>query len=137
MATINATTIDMLFKEERERLQNISPALFSFARPLYDSIIENFYSGGRPPWAPLAPGYLKRKTESGYSPDILIRTGALLNSIRVTPEGGKVTATAGVEYAAPLQYGTGNIPQRPFLMLQPEDEEELSRLVVEYIAGVS
>ncbi|VAX22509.1 hypothetical protein MNBD_NITROSPINAE03-2051 [hydrothermal vent metagenome] len=137
MATINATAGGALLQQERERLNDISPALFSFARPLYDSIIENFYSGGRPPWAPLSPGYLKRKTESGYPPDILIRTGALLNSIKVTPDGGRVTATAGVEYAAALQYGTGNIPPRPFLMLQPEDETELSRLVVEYIAGVS
>ncbi len=137
MATINATAGGVLLKQERERLQDISPALFSFARPLYDSIIENFYSGGRPPWAPLSPGYLARKTKSGYPPDILIRTGALLNSIKVAPDGGRVTASTGVEYAAPLQYGTGNTPPRPFLMLQPEDEAELSRLVVEYIAGVS
>ncbi|HEB71347.1 MAG TPA: hypothetical protein ENI77_01855 [Nitrospirae bacterium] len=137
MATINAAISGVLLKQERERLQDIEPALFSFVGPLYDSIIENFYSGGRPPWAPLSPGYLKRKTKEGYPPDILIRTGALLNSIRVGSDGGRVTATAGVEYAAPLQYGAGAAPPRPFLMLQPEDTAELSRLVVEYIAGVS
>jgi len=130
-------TINMLFKGERERLQNISPALFSFEKPLYDSIIENFYSGGRPPWAPLSPGYLKRKTADGYPPDILIRTGALLNSITVSTSADRVTAVAGVEYAPALQYGAGAAPPRPFLMLQPEDTGELSRLVGEYIAGVS
>lgn len=135
MLRIEAMESSILLKEERERLKDISPALSSFTKPLYDSIVQNFYSGGRPSWAPLSPVYLKRKIADGYTPDILIRTGALLNSIQVSQSGARVTASAGAGYASAHQYGTGAVPARPFLMLQAEDEAMLSRLVGEYIAG--
>lgn len=125
-----------ILKRERERLKDISPAIASLAKPLYDSIMENFYSGGRPPWAPLSPGYLKRKIADGYQPDILVRTGALMNSVKVSASGARISASSGVEYASVHQYGAGNIPPRPFLTLQPDDQARLSGLVGDYIAGV-
>jgi len=137
MLRLVTTGMENSLARERDNLRDMSPPLARFAPALVASVLANFAAGGRPPWAPLAPGYLRSKTAKGYSTAILVRTGALMGSVRTMVEGARVTAISGVPYASAHQYGIAsrNIPPRPFLVLQDEDIRLLGELVADYITG--
>lgn len=68
------------------------------------------------PWAPLAPSTLERK----QGPGILDETGAMRESIDVSPmSGAGVKVTIGEDYARFHQEGTSRMPARKIL---PEEE---------------
>ena len=123
--------------KERERLAGLSAALESFAPIWRNSLRRLFDIGGDPPWAPLAPGYLRQKLAAGYPANILVRTGALRESIRVTPQGPYLAATVSAPYAARHHYGDSsrNLPARPFLVMLPGDLRALEEIIANHIAG--
>lgn len=57
----------------------------------------------------------QRAREGTGSAGILVRTGALLRSIRYQVKGDEVVVGSNLDYAAYQQFGTDNIPARPFL----------------------
>lgn len=122
---------------ERERLAGLSAALESFAPVWLASLRRLFGIGGDPPWAPLSPGYLREKIAAGYPANILVRTGALRDSIRVAPQGPYLAATAAAPHAAAHQYGdpSRNLPARPFLVMLPDDLRALEEIIAAHIAG--
>jgi phage gpG-like protein len=85
-------------------------------------------------WPPLRPSTLREKSELGYPPNILVRTGELQASL--TPDapgnilridGHTLTYGTGVEYAEAHQCGNPDrhLPQREILL--PPSEEVQGR----------
>lgn len=71
------------------------------------------------PWPPLAPSYIKKlKAKSFGTPLVptLLRSGSLLNSIRMTADQHSATVWTDNPHAATHQFGDSsrNIPARPF-----------------------
>ncbi|MEM2126268.1 MAG: phage virion morphogenesis protein [Candidatus Methanosuratincola sp.] len=121
-----------------DRLMNLS-----YAEPLRDaavymksSVLRNFEIGGRPPWRPLSAKTLMEKLKKGYSPQPLIRTGRLRQSINISVGENEASVLPGVRYGAYHQFGTDRIPARPFLVFQPEDVAVIQQIFANYIARV-
>ena len=112
------------------------PLKRSIQKVLGPSFRQNFDVGGRPTWAALSPETIRTKTQKGSrNPEqVLVDTGKLrrvagqLNIWKI--EGGYLADEArayvndlpGAEYGAVHQFGNDHIPQREFLVIQPEDE---------------
>ena len=96
---------------------DLTNAMRDIAVHTANSIERNFVAGGRPSkWRPLKDG------RASY----LYKTGALLRSISY--RSGRDWASAGTDfepYAAVHQFGYApkNIPPRPFVVLQEDDED--------------
>ena len=138
-------------------LRNWTGPLKAFGRILVRSITENFEAEGRPkPWKPLAESTLfgrvgvgrlvgkkgkelKRAQKRLGNVMILQDSGLLKNSARAEVSGNTLRvgpAGPAAIYAAIHQFGGKagrgrkvQIPARPFLLVQPEDETELLDLV--------
>lgn len=113
------------------------------------SIRKNFNSGGRPAWEPLSEDTVKKK---GGDRRILIDSGNLRfvasmfsiwtitessATIRDLPQMvwyGKVHQTGAKKAARADGKGYVNIPQRQFIMFQPQDEVEIERIFAKWIA---
>jgi phage virion morphogenesis protein len=145
--------------EARKRARDMMPAFQQIGEHMQDSILQNFAAGGRPdPWAPLKPrtligraggarkAYKKRggltakaqRTIAGHK--ILIQSGALRGSIHYVASSDNVLIGSALVYAATHQYGRTRgrgtpIPARPFLVVQPEDDREISRILTAYLTS--
>lgn len=104
------------------------------------SIGANFSAGGRPPWAPLAPSTIERKSREGApSPTkILYHSGALqraaTDSNKYKLEKNSITAAPyGVKYWIYHQQGTPQMPQRTIMMLQVADRTKINKIFADYI----
>lgn len=92
------------------------------------------------PWSPLKPPYLRWKIRHGFSPAILIRTGAMRDSYTSRPmsveEYGRSSAEFGSDdpKAHFHQFGTRNMPARPILTKTPEMEGTVGDVLAHYIA---
>jgi phage gpG-like protein len=154
-------------EELRRTLDKAGKGLEDFKKPLercgiimYQSISQNFASGGRPSWAGHAP--LTTKLRGGGQ--ILVDRGQLRSS--VTSKGGagskyKLTKSqltigsnlkargSGKLLAEIHQFGQGagvhkvfgkpskrGMPARPFLMIQDEDIPKLEKVFEQYIDEV-
>lgn len=99
------------------------------------SIRQNFDVGGRPPWPELAPATLASKSGEG----ILVKTGLLqrvagqLNVWELTSEEAYVSQLPRAEYGVIHQDGGGFIPARPFMVIQPEDEEAIEGVFADWL----
>lgn len=92
-----------------------------------NSVKENFDAGGKPDkWIP-------RKVTQPWP--VLIKTGRLRNSIYVEKIKDGVTVGTRVSYQAVHIFGypQGNIPARPFLLVQDEDIKETKKKLVKHI----
>jgi len=122
-------------------IQDFRPALEEIAEEVIaPSVKENFDSGGRPDWAPLAESTVARKSRAGYSSPsaILIATGAMRaaasdpNQYRVTKDELRA-APWSIPYWVYHQSGTPNMPQRVIMMLQVADRTKVFRIFANYI----
>lgn len=108
----------------RGRVRNLDPALRPRAELLRTVIDDSFRDEEGPngePWDGLAESTIERRRQS--SPKPLVDTGQLRRSIEVRAERGAIVfgvAGAAAEYAPAHQFGTDDIPARPFL---PMDED--------------
>lgn len=106
------------------------------------SIQENFDQEGRPTkWASLSTKTtIPQREASGHWPGkILTRTGSLVRSINYRVGNDAVTIGPNVKYAATMHFGAkkgqfrssprpipwGDIPPRPYMILQKEDWEDM------------
>lgn len=123
------------------RLADMTHAMQDAGRIVHRSVMRNFALGGRPRWKPLKDG-------SGRRP--LVRTGRLRDSIswKASPTG--VSIGTGLRYAAVHQFGGragragragrglgSPIPARPYLVLQPEDHQAVTKAISDYLTGGS
>ena len=104
------------------------------------SVAENFASGGRPHWAPLAQSTIARKTAAGAMDPgkILVHTGkmqsAATNSDRYTVNKAMLKAyPKRATYWTYHQKGAGRVPQRTIMMLQAVDRTKINRMFADFV----
>lgn len=101
--------------ETRAKLSDLEVRLEDF-NPLWDMVTELmiehetewFSTEGEGSWPELKETYLKRKLRDGFPPDILIRTGHLLETL-VSPDAGEVSqgrTTLGTFTLKTFNWGT-------------------------------
>lgn len=103
------------------------------------SIKENFESGGRPPWLPLAESTIAKKSRQGAKDPtkILVHTGAM-EQAATDPTNYQITneelksGPIGILYWGYHQVGDG-VPKRVIMMLQAADRSAITRLLANYI----
>ncbi len=141
-----------------ERFNKMGIDIRSFKEPLETSVRDvlvpsirtNFEVGGRPKWRALEPTTLERRGGStdadtygaGASP--LIATGKLMRAATAFARWGYTRETAffsnlPVMYGIYHQYGFVNaqtenwVAARPFLVIQPQDEEKIEKVFIEWL----
>lgn len=99
-----------------ERARNLEPVLSVAAEDL-KTLVDDSFEGSRSPagvrWQPLAPATVKKRRQGSSKP--LVDTGNLRNSINASSGPGRLSVGTNVPYAGFHQFGTGDIPARPFL----------------------
>jgi len=113
---------------------NLRPAMGLVGEIVYNSILDNFKSGGRPSrWKPLAPATIKQRIKIHKWPGlILVRrgmSGGLMGSISYRPSAKKVVLSANKEYAE------GQNRVRPFMLVQKNDWADIVKEVQNFIVG--
>lgn len=131
--------------------------LSEWAQAVESSILRNFVVGGRysligswlggqKKWKPLAASTIRARKRQGYYPiHILRRQSLLMNSIAVRTTSTGILMTASQHFPHVHQYGARikatkrggggtyefDIPARPFLVIQPEDIDELRDIILD------
>lgn len=154
---INTDTLQNSLNAAARRTARTKPLMTRLARIMRNAVLDNFAAGGRPAWAPRK--YPAAREGSG----LLQASGRLRNSIApsstndtavvgtnvgyaaihnfggktsphlIRPKKGKALKFGG-RFAKQVNHPGSNIPARPFMTLQPEDEKALSDAVAEYLA---
>mgnify|MGYP006283574597 FL=1 len=134
----------------RKRAANTRPAFEVVGELVRTSVVANFEAEGRPDkWPELKPSTLKRRPKAGQ---ILRRqgfAGGLMGSISAKPMDDGVRIGTNKVYAAVHQFGAkkgafgatskgapipwGDIPARPYLLIQDEDEARICRVLENFI----
>lgn len=92
---------------------------------LVQSVHANFDAQGRPTqW---------EGRQDDHPWPILIKTGALYNSIGYSVHGDGVSVDCGEPYGDYHDQGTSRIPARPFLLIQDEDANEIENMIWEHL----
>lgn len=143
----------------KKQLENTRPLMNEIGELLLSSIDRNFQIGGRTsgkkgllggslPWKPLSPVTIAQREKKGYWPGkILIQRGRLVGSLTKHVENKSVTLSAGTVYAATMQFGAkkgqfrkgerpipwGDIPARPFMVIQKNDLLDIGYLIAKHI----
>lgn len=137
---ITAARVDKLGADIRSFREPLKRSIQQVVAP---SIRENFDVGGRPAWEGLSDYAIARHEKEGGTGEPLVKKGTLrkkagqLNIWTITKE------TATIQ-KFPLWYGylhqagydsllAAKIPQRRFIMLQPEDIPEIDRVFEEWL----
>ena len=153
---INTRALQTSLDELEDRLKNRRPLMANLGRILANAVDDNFAANGRPGWRPLK--YPRLRGGSG----ILQDSGRLRNSMTthtdnraaivgtnvpyaaihhfgcqtrpriIRPKNGKALAFGGRVYKKVSHPGS-KIPARPFMTLQPEDEQALAEAVADYL----
>ena len=160
--TIDDQAVRAKLAEMEARLGNLTPAMEIIGQQVVTSVQRNFEAGGRPSaWAPLSWATLAKRGKKGKGGwmgmsrgKVLVRqgmAGGLLGSIHAKPEADKVTVGTDKIYAAVQQFGEGkgaagttkrgalipwgNIPARPYLLVQDSDWPKVTRQLADYLMG--
>lgn len=121
------------------KAKDLRPAFKAARLLIMESTQRTFMAGGRPErWEPLSEMTLKRRGENAQA---LRDKGILMGSIGIPGAGGisvlkplELRVGTNVPYARYHQDGIG-VPQREFMLLLPEDEEKIMKLLLDHIAG--
>ena len=123
---------------------NMKPVLEEVGLDMMYVIGLNFASQGRRgggSWRQLTPEWLARKMAAGLSPEILVATGALHDSMtqpgdpdqfyQVTNRSIKLESR--LPYAEAHQHGNDHLPARPFVHFMPSDRERWVKMCERYL----
>jgi len=131
--------------ELRKRCDDQTRMWESIGQDIYNSIMENFMSGGRPTkWkerskkkrTSSSESYYERMQRLGKTKILVGETEVLMGAINARATAKDVSVgTSNVKYAATHQFGRGSIPARPFVMLQPEDMITIAETIEDYLTG--
>lgn len=156
--SIDIKQLDSLFDRLKKAAAHPAPLMRQIADVMWDAVEENFAQEGRPRWQGLKP-------PGRPGGKILQASGRLAASIVPSSSADTAAVGTNVKYAAIHQFGGqtrphrivarnakalkfGNrfarsvnhpgskIPARPFLVLAPEDEDEIEQTVSDYLRGV-
>ena len=124
-----ATILERLANAAQDRV----PLMRSIAGTMESAVLQNFDVGGRPKWLGL-------KYRQGTP---LVDTDNLMNSITSYYDNDSAEVGTNEPYAAIHQFGGKagrgrkvDIPARPFLVLTPQDEEDVLDDVQAYFQSV-
>ncbi|WP_314721221.1 phage virion morphogenesis protein [Haemophilus pittmaniae] len=124
-----ATILERLAVATRDR----TPLMRSIAGTMESAVLQNFDVGGRPKWLGL-------KYRQGTP---LVDTENLMNSITSYYDNNIAIVGTNEPYAAIHQFGGKagrgrkvDIPARPFLVLTPQDEDDILEDVQAYFRSV-
>nr|DAN14900.1 MAG TPA: virion morphogenesis protein [Caudoviricetes sp.] len=124
-----ATILERLAAAARDR----TPLMRSIAGTMESAVLQNFDAGGRPKWLGL-------KYRQGTP---LVDTENLMNSITSYYDNNIAIVGTNEPYAAIHQFGGKagrgrkvDIPARPFLVLTPQDEDDILEDVQAYFRSV-
>lgn len=129
----NARQIVAILDRLANATQDRTPLMRSIAGTMESAVLQNFEVGGRPKWLGL-------KYRQGTP---LVDTENLMNSITSYYDNNVAEVGTNEPYAAIHQFGGKagrgrkvDIPARPFLVLTPQDEEDILEDVQAYFRSV-
>lgn len=129
----NAQQIASILNKLANAAQDRTPLMRSIAGTMESAVLQNFDVGGRPKWLGL-------KYRQGTP---LVDTENLMNSITSYYDNNVAEVGTNEPYAAIHQFGGKagrgrkvDIPARPFLVLTPQDEDDILEDVQAYFRSV-
>ena len=129
----NAQQIASILDKLANAAQDRTPLMRSIAGTMESAVLQNFDVGGRPKWLGL-------KYRQGTP---LVDTENLMNSITSYYDNDSAEVGTNEPYAAIHQFGGKagrgrkvDIPARPFLVLTPQDEDDILEDVQAYFRSV-
>ena len=129
----NAQQIASILNKLANTAQDRTPLMRSIAGTMESAVLQNFDVGGRPKWLGL-------KYRQGTP---LVDTENLMNSITSYYDNNIAMVGTNEPYAAIHQFGGTagrgrkvDIPARPFLVLTPQDEDDILEDVQAYFRSV-
>ena len=129
----NAQQIASILNKLANAAQDRTPLMRSIAGTMESAVLQNFDVGGRPKWLGL-------KYRQGTP---LVDTENLMNSISSYYDNNVAEVGTNEPYAAIHQFGGKagrgrkvDIPARPFLVLTPQDEDDILEDVQAYFRSV-
>ena len=129
----NAQQIASILNKLANAAQDRTPLMRSIAGTMESAVLQNFDVGGRPKWLGL-------KYRQGTP---LVDTENLMNSITSYYDNDSAEIGTNEPYAAIHQFGGKagrgrkvDIPARPFLVLTPQDEDDILEDVQAYFRSV-
>ena len=129
----NAQQIASILNKLANTAQDRTPLMRSIAGTMESAVLQNFDVGGRPKWLGL-------KYRQGTP---LVDTENLMNSITSYYDNNISMVGTNEPYAAIHQFGGKagrgrkvDIPARPFLVLTPQDEDDILEDVQAYFRSV-
>lgn len=129
----NARQIAAILERLANATQDRTPLMRNIAGIMESAVLQNFDVGGRPKWLGL-------KYRQGTP---LVDTENLMNSITNYYDNSAAMVGTNEPYAAIHQFGGKagrgrkvDIPARPFLVLTPQDEEDILEDVQAYFRSV-
>lgn len=127
----NAQQIASILDKLANAAQDRTPLMRSIAGTMESAVLQNFDVGGRPKWLGL-------KYRQGTP---LVDTENLMNSITSYYDNNVAEVGTNEPYAAIHQFGGKagrgrkvDIPARPFLVLTPQDEDDILEDVQAYFS---
>lgn len=129
----NAQQIASILDKLANAAQDRTPLMRSIAGTMESAVLQNFDVGGRPKWLGL-------KYRQGTP---LVDTENLMNSITSYYDNNIAMVGTNEPYAAIHQFGGKagrgrkvDIPARPFLVLTPQDEDDILEDVQAYFRSI-
>lgn len=129
----NAQQVGAILDKLANVAQDRAPLMRSIAGTMESAVLQNFDVGGRPKWLGL-------KYRQGTP---LVDTENLMNSITSYYDNDNAEVGTNEPYAAIHQFGGKagrgrkvDIPARPFLVLTPQDEDDILEDVQAYFRSV-
>lgn len=129
----NAERIAGILQKLSQATKKRTPLMRRIAGTMEAGVLQNFEVGGRPPWQGL-------KYRDGNP---LVDTENLMNSITSEYDNDQAMVGTNEPYAAIHQFGGKagrgrkvDIPARPFLLLTPEEEEDILEDIQDYFQKI-
>lgn len=134
--TVESKVINKKIAEMIAKCKNTSKAMKLIVDHMKDSVLKNFEEGGRPKWPPLAESTKAKKEEKrGHWDPILVDTNLMRQSIRTLYGPNYSMVRSPGEYNIYHHFGTVNMPKRPFMVIQKEDEIFITGTIIKHIIG--
>lgn len=165
MPMVSAGSVSIEFVPPLERIQEdlaeIDRDLSNMRTPLRESVRSvvipsidtNFQAGGRPTWQSLSPETVNRRLRQGTGTRVLQETGKLraaatqfsrweigTQEARISNWPANVHTRAAVAEGGASRAGytrSVTIPARPFLMIQPEDADNVEEIFLDWMERVA
>lgn len=118
-----------------EHIDDLSPLFGDIGEYLIESTQARFDVQQSPdgePWLPLSPRYARRKPKNADR--ILVLDALMRDTLAYNAGPREMEFGTNRIYAATHQFGRGNIPARPFLGISDDDENEILKLLRDYVA---